>query len=74
VQDVSLLLDLCRQSIIFEDIKDLCSCLVAIEKDADVVVIQVAFKKFQRVQSPQMKPQDAISALNDSVKHFGRLY
>ena len=41
-QAVSLLLDLCRQSIIFEDIDDLCLCITAITDDSDVVVVQVA--------------------------------
>ena len=40
-QDVSLLLDLCRQTIIFEDLDDLSTCLGSIYDDADVVVLQV---------------------------------
>ncbi len=41
VQDVSRLLDLCRQSIVFESLDDLASCLQTIEADPDVTILRI---------------------------------
>ena len=41
VQDVSRLVDLCRQSIIFEDIIDIAACLRAIGNDPDVRIVRI---------------------------------
>ena len=40
-QDVSLLVDVCRQSIIFSEGRDLVSCLRAIADDPDVSIVRV---------------------------------
>ena len=40
-QDVSRLLDLCRQSIVFDSAADLALCLAAIRADSDVLVVRV---------------------------------
>jgi hypothetical protein len=40
-QDVSRLLDLCRQSIIFESIDDLATCLRTIDNDPDVHILRI---------------------------------
>jgi len=39
--DVSRLLDVCRQSIVFESIGDLCRCLGSIRGDADIQVVRI---------------------------------
>ncbi len=36
LQDVSRLLDVCRQSIVFEDLAGVASCLAAMRLDSDV--------------------------------------
>ena len=41
LQDVSQLLDICRQSIYFCSIADLCQCLAAISSDEDVVLVRL---------------------------------
>ena len=41
IQDVSRLIDVCRQSIIFESILDLTNCLIAISDDEDVSVVRI---------------------------------
>ena len=41
LQDVSLLLDLCRQCIVFERVEDLVECLRLIHADPLVQVVQV---------------------------------
>ena len=41
IQDVSQLMDICRQSIIFDDIDGISSCLKAIHYDADIALVQV---------------------------------
>ena len=41
LQDVSRLVDLCRQSIVFETPDDLASCLEALDSDPDVRVVRV---------------------------------
>ena len=40
-QDVSHLLDICRQSIYFESFVDMTACLAAISKDSDVVISRI---------------------------------
>ena len=40
-QDVSRLVDLCRQSIVFESVGDVTACLAAIRADPEVVVLRV---------------------------------
>jgi hypothetical protein len=40
-QDVSHLLDICRQSIFFESFVDMAACLAAISKDSDVVISRI---------------------------------
>ncbi len=40
-QDVSLLVDVCRQSIVFREGRDLVSCLRAIADDSDVSIVRV---------------------------------
>ena len=40
-QDASLLLDLCRQCIIFEDVADIAVCLREISTDLDVHIVRV---------------------------------
>lgn len=39
--DVSLLLDVCRQSIVFDEIKDMTRCIHIIAEDADVAVARI---------------------------------
>jgi hypothetical protein len=41
LQDVSRLLDICRQSIFFHSIADLAVCLSAIINDPDVVMVRI---------------------------------
>jgi hypothetical protein len=41
LQDVSLLLDICRQSIFFHSFADIVACLVAISNDPDVVLARI---------------------------------
>jgi arabinogalactan endo-1,4-beta-galactosidase len=41
MQDVSWLVDLCRQSIVFEDVDSLAGCLSAIIADREVQVVRV---------------------------------
>ena len=36
-----MLVDICRQSVVFESIEDLISCLSAIERDDEAVIIRV---------------------------------
>ena len=38
---MSRLLDICRQSIYFRSIADICKCLAAISSDAEVVLVRV---------------------------------
>ena len=40
-QDPSLLVDLCRQSIVFEDVAGVAACLRAISEDPDVTILRV---------------------------------
>ena len=40
-QDVSRLLDLCRQSIYFESLAGIAACLAAVARDPDVAVARV---------------------------------
>ncbi len=40
-QEVSKLIDICRQSIVFESISDLTKCLVSISDDDDVIILRV---------------------------------
>jgi len=40
-QDVSSIVDLCRQCIVFEDLKDIAACLRVIEADCEVRVLRV---------------------------------
>ena len=41
IQDVSLLVDLCRQSIVFDDLQNLAACLEAISSDPEARVVRV---------------------------------
>ena len=41
VQDVSMLVDLCRQSIVFDKISDIMTCLQAITNDTEAIVVRV---------------------------------
>ena len=41
LQDASRLLDLCRQSVVFESSADLAACLAAIRVDSDVFVVRI---------------------------------
>ncbi len=41
MQDVSRLLDLCRQSIFFDTVADVAKCLAIIGSDSDVVIARV---------------------------------
>ncbi len=41
MQDVSSIVDLCRQCIVFEDLKDIAACMRVIEADCDVRVLRV---------------------------------
>ncbi len=41
VQDVSCIVDLCRQCIVFEDLKDIAACMRIIQADSDVHVLRV---------------------------------
>ncbi len=41
VQDVSMLVDLCRQSIVFDEISDIATCLQTITNDTETIVIRV---------------------------------
>jgi hypothetical protein len=41
LQDVSRLLDFCRQSIFFDTIADVAACLAAISRDSDVAIARV---------------------------------
>lgn len=40
-QDASLLLDLCRQCIMFEDVADIAACLRVISADLDVHIVRI---------------------------------
>ena len=40
-QDASYLVDLCRQSVVFDDIADLASCIERLAADPDVAVVRV---------------------------------
>ena len=39
--DVSLLLDVCRQAIVFEEVKDLTDCLAKIRDDPEVRIVRI---------------------------------
>ncbi len=41
VQDVSRLLDICRQSIYFKTVQDISTCLAAMTRDPDVVICRI---------------------------------
>ena len=41
LQDVSHLLDICRQSIYFESLADVAACLAAISRDSEVVLSRI---------------------------------
>ena len=41
LQDVSGLVDLCRQCIVFEDLKDIAACMMVIKEDPEVRVLRV---------------------------------
>ena len=41
LQDASRLLDLCRQSVVFESAADLAACLAEIRADSDVFVVRI---------------------------------
>ncbi len=41
VQDVSCIVDLCRQCIVFEDLNDIAACMRIIQADSDVHVLRV---------------------------------
>ena len=51
MQDVSALLDLCRQSIVFQDLKDIAVCLSVIKADSEVKVLRVKNRYDMRHQS-----------------------
>jgi hypothetical protein len=40
-QDVSRLVDLCRQCIVFEEVSDLVKCLNRIKEDADIKIVRI---------------------------------
>lgn len=40
-QDVSRLVDLCRQSIVFDTIRDITTCLALIQNDAEVKILRI---------------------------------
>ena len=40
-QDISRLVDVCRQSIVFQDVSDMVACLRAVIKDGDIVLVRV---------------------------------
>ena len=39
-QDVSLLVDVCRQGIVFDDLQNLTQCVLAVRDDPDVEVVR----------------------------------
>jgi hypothetical protein len=41
MQDVSRLVDLCRQNIIFSDTQDIAKCLHTVRMDPDIVVVRI---------------------------------
>mmetsp|Transcript_11590 Transcript_11590/g.24890 ORF Transcript_11590/g.24890 Transcript_11590/m.24890 type:complete len:200 (-) Transcript_11590:25-624(-) len=43
-QDVSRLLDLCRQAIVFDSAADICACIKAVREDSDALVVRVTNK------------------------------
>jgi hypothetical protein len=40
-QNVSRLIDICRQSIYFDSIADICSCLLAMSQDPDIALVRI---------------------------------
>ncbi len=41
MQNVSRLMDICRQSIYFNSIADICSCLSAMSKDPEIALVRI---------------------------------
>ena len=68
LQDVSRLVDLCRQCIAFEDIQDLTSCLRAIEADPDIEVVRVKNRLDSEVSSARSGGYRDV-ALNMRIKN-----
>ncbi len=75
LQDVSWLVDLCRQSIVFEDVHSLAGCLRSIIADREIQVVRVKNRMDPEYNAHQSAGYRDVSLnmriVNDRAEQFG---